>query len=126
MRQRKVKEDKLEERIETLESQLRKVEEENDLLRTLNKTFGNESDKLNNENKLLNAELNRYRQFRLPNLAERPSKRTKAMIQSSPEKSPDEDNTYDARVRIVLIRKFADKFLLTYFLLFYYILYCLE
>jgi len=50
----------LEERIKTLESQLRKVEEENDLLRTLNKTFGNESDKLNNENKLLNAELDRY------------------------------------------------------------------
>jgi len=116
----------LEERIETLESQLRKVEEENDLLRTLNKTFGNESDKLNNENKLLNAELDWYRQFRLPHPAERPSKRTKAMIQSSPEKSPDEDNTYDAKVRIVLIRKFADEFLLTYFLLFYYILYCLE
>jgi hypothetical protein len=53
----------LEERIETLESQLRKVEEENDLLRTLNKTFGNESDKLNNENKLLNAKLDQYRQF---------------------------------------------------------------
>jgi hypothetical protein len=49
----------LEERIETLESQLRKVEKENDLLRTLNKTFGNESDKLN-ENKLLNAELDQY------------------------------------------------------------------
>ena len=90
MRQCKVKEDKLEERIETQESQLQKVEEENDLLRTLNKTFGNESDKLNNENKLLNAELDRYQQFRLPHLAGRPSKRTKAMIQSSLEKSSDE------------------------------------
>lgn len=126
MRQRKIKEVKMEKRIETLESQLQKVEEENVLLRTLNETFGNESEKLHNENRLLNAELDRYRQFRLPHPAERPSKRTKAMIQSSPEKSPDEDNTYDARVRIILIRKFADEFLLTYSFLLYTLLFRLK
>ena len=53
-------------KIEDLEGNIRQVEKDNALLRELNDIFGVESDKLNEENKVLRKELERYRQFRIP------------------------------------------------------------
>ena len=91
-------------KIEDLEGNIRQVEEDNALLQELNDIFGVESDKLNEENKVLRKELERYRQFRIPQSlinptqTDRPNKRLK----KSKEKSLEEPNEIGARVRIVL------------------------
>jgi hypothetical protein len=77
------------------------VEEDNT---NINETFETESDRLIKENEFLNAELKRYWQFHIPQSLqqeERPRKRVARM--SSPEHSPEEDNTFEARVRIIFI-----------------------
>ena len=92
LHQRRVKEEQLKRKIENLNGQLRQVEEDNKLLRGFNASFGK-------ENKLLSVELERYKNALHQ---QRPSKRIKAKSQSpSPERSPDENNASEARVRII-------------------------
>src|ERR1044072_9425349 len=85
-------------KIEDLEGNIRQVEEDNALLQELNDIFGVESDKLNEENKVLRKELERYRQFRIPQSlinptqTDRPNKRLK----KSKEKSLEEPNEIGA------------------------------
>lgn len=91
-------------KIEDLEGNIRQVEEDNSLLRELNDIFGVESDKLNEENKDLRKELERYRQFRIPQSLTNPTQtdRPNKRLKKSKEKSPEEPNEIAARVRIVL------------------------
>ena len=74
-------------RIEYLEDQLWQVEKDNDVLRNFNEIFGDESDRLIKENETLKAEVERYRQFRIPPILnptrdsiERPNKRNKSKV----------------------------------------------
>jgi hypothetical protein len=88
-------------KIEDLEGHIRQVEEDNSLLRELNEIFGIESDKVHKENEVLQEELDRYRQFRIPRSLTGSTGRPKKMLKLR-EKSPDENNEIGARVRIVL------------------------
>lgn len=97
LHRRKAKEVEFEKKINNLKDQLRQVEEDNKVLREFNNIFGQ-------ENERLSAELKRYQQHQISRssqvLTERPSKRIKA--KTSPERSPEERNASEARVRIVL------------------------
>ena len=89
----------LKRKIDELEGQIRQNEKETSFLQECNKMFGIEADKLHEDNKVLQDELQRYRQIRIPRtmINNQPNKRLK-----SKEKSPDDDNVEAARVRIVL------------------------
>jgi predicted RNase H-like nuclease (RuvC/YqgF family) len=114
----------LKRKIGDLEGHIQQIEDENSLLREYNGIFGAETDKLYDENKALQEELDRC-QIRIPRSltqqggsTERPSKRLK-----SKEKSPEEGNGAAARVRIIS-QKFATELMLmhiTTFLLFLFI-----
>jgi long-subunit acyl-CoA synthetase (AMP-forming) len=95
------------------------VEDDNNMLRNINQAFGNESDQLVKENELLRAEVERYRQFRIPQQSfERPNKRVARSKSKgrnfSAEQSSDEEDATNARVRIFFISKICGEFLLTY------------
>ena len=92
----------LKRKIDNLEGSLRQVEEENTLLRKYNGIFGVETDKLYEENKALQGELERYRQIHIPQSITNPSptERSKKRLKSK-ERSPDEANDIAARIRIV-------------------------
>jgi hypothetical protein len=92
----------LKRKIDDLEGNIRQVEEENTLLREYNGIFGVENDKLYEENKALQGELERNRQIRIPRSITNPSptERSKKRLKSK-ERSPDEANDLAARVRIV-------------------------
>ena len=89
----------LKRKIDDLEGQIRQNEKETSFLQECNKMFSIEADKLHEDNKVLQDELQRYRQIRIPRtmINNQPNKRLK-----SKEKSPDDDNVEAARVRIVL------------------------
>ena len=92
-------------KIDNLQDRVRRVEEENSLLRQFNEIFGDESNQLCEENKTLQEELQRLKQLRTPQKTinslqqyspKRPNKRLKLR-----EKSPDEVAASAARVRIL-------------------------
>ena len=89
-------------KIDNLESHIQQIEDENSLLREYNGIFGAETDKLHEENKALQGELERYRRIRIPRSITNPSptERFKKRLKTK-EKSPDEDNEVAARVRNV-------------------------
>ncbi len=89
-------------KIDDLKGNIRQVEEENTLLREYNGIFGVENDKLYEENKALQGELERNRQIRISRSITNPSptERSKKRLKSK-ERSPDEANDLAARVRIV-------------------------
>ena len=90
----------LKRKIGDLEGHIQQIEDENSLLREYNGIFGAETDKLYDENKALQEQLD-WCQIRISRSltqqggsTERPSKRFKS-------KSPDEGNEAAARVRII-------------------------
>jgi hypothetical protein len=95
----------LKRKIDDLEDHIRQVEDENSLLREYNGIFGVETDKLYEENKVLQNELERYRQIRIPRSTINPSPTERSKKRSkTKENSPDEDNEAAARVRIVSLQ----------------------
>ena len=66
------------------------------------------SGKLNEENKVLRKELERYRQFRIPQSLTNPTQtdRPNKRLKKSKEKSPEEPNEIGARVILSSIIKF--------------------
>jgi hypothetical protein len=92
----------LKQKIDELEGHIQKVEDENLILREYNEIFGDETDKLHEENEALKGELNRYRQIRIPRSIINPSPAGQSRKKmKSKEKSPDEANEVAARVRNV-------------------------
>jgi len=92
-------------KIDNLEDHVRRIEEENSMLREFNEIFSNESNELCEENKALREELQQSKQLHIPRKIinppqpyspKRPNKRLK-----SREESPDEVAAADARVRIL-------------------------
>lgn len=92
-------------KIDNLEDHVRRIEEENSMLRDFNEIFSNESNELCEENKALREELQQSKQLHIPRKIinppqqyspKRPNKRLK-----SREESPDEVAATDARVRIL-------------------------
>ena len=92
----------LKQKIDNLEGNIRQVEEENTLLREYNGIFGVENDKLYEENKALQGELEQYQQIRISQSITNPSptERSKKRLKSK-ERSPDKANDLAARIRIV-------------------------
>ena len=66
MNQEKVKVSEMKRKIDNLQDRVRRVEEENSLLRQFNEIFGDESNQLCEENKTLQEELQRLKQLRTP------------------------------------------------------------
>ena len=92
----------LKRKVDNLKGRVRQMEDENSMLRDYNGIFGSETDKLYEENKSLQDELDRYRQIRVPRsiINSSPTGRSKKRLKTK-EKSPDEDNEVAARVRNV-------------------------
>ncbi|UZO28597.1 uncharacterized protein OCT59_022114 [Rhizophagus irregularis] len=91
-------------KIDNLEDHVRRIEEENSMLRDFNEIFSNESNELCEENKALREELQQSKQLHIPRKIinppqqyspKRPNKRLK-----SREESPDEVAATDARAEM--------------------------
>ncbi|UZO01349.1 uncharacterized protein OCT59_012450 [Rhizophagus irregularis] len=104
LKQEKSKVAGMKRKIDNLEDHVRRIEEENSMLRDFNEIFSNESNELCEENKALQEELQQSKQLHIPRKIinppqqyspKRPNKRLK-----SREESPDEVAATDARAEM--------------------------
>ncbi|CAB5359778.1 unnamed protein product [Rhizophagus irregularis] len=104
LKQEKSKVAGMKRKIDNLEDHVRRIEEENSMLRDFNEIFSNESNELCEENKALREELQQSKQLHIPRKIinppqqyspKRPNKRLK-----SREESPDEVAATDARAEM--------------------------
>ncbi|CAB4423968.1 unnamed protein product [Rhizophagus irregularis] len=104
LKQEKAKVAGMKRKIDNLEDHVRRIEEENSMLRDFNDIFSNESNELCEENKALREELQQSKQLHIPRKIinppqqyspKRPNKRLK-----SREESPDEVAAVDARAEM--------------------------
>ncbi|UZO26266.1 uncharacterized protein OCT59_018504 [Rhizophagus irregularis] len=104
LKQEKSKVARMKRKIDNLEDHVRRIEEENSMLRDFNEIFSNESNELCEENKALREELQQSKQLHIPRKIinppqqyspKRPNKRLK-----SREESPDEVAATDARAEM--------------------------
>ena len=69
--QHKMNTAELKRKVAALEAKVQESEEENTLLRNLNKIFGDENDKLLSENESLKKETAKFQKFRIPSYSTR-------------------------------------------------------
>ena len=99
--EKRVMEAELKKKINALEGRIKIVETDNITLQEFNQTFAEENDRLINENKTLKQQLARYKKPEPNVFVTRPAKRVAIHEHRSvPERSPDELNAVEVRVRI--------------------------
>jgi predicted nuclease with TOPRIM domain len=99
----------LKRKVAALEAKLQESEEENTLLRNLNEMFGDENDKLSNENETLKKEAAKFQQFRMPSstLTRPENIVSRKRSKSCPEpEGTDEQNAVKARVNFLSMAEF--------------------